>query len=152
MGQKKTGQNTKHTHTCPRLYIKIPYPAGNRTLPSDWKEGTYRPRQGDRRQKKFYINRITGSEIFRGTKITDTHTHTHTHTHKHAHTHARTHARTHTRTHARARAHTYTHTHTHTHKQTNTHTHTHTHETNFISLVFLRKCRNKAKRKKSFKF
>ena len=44
--------------------------------------------------------------------------------------------------------HTHTDTHTHTHTQTHTHTHTHRHthtEAHFISLVFLRKCRNKTK-------
>ena len=41
---------------------------------------------------------------------------------------------------------THTHTHRHTHTQTYTHIHTHTHtEAYFISLVFLRKCRNKTK-------
>ena len=38
-----------------------------------------------------------------------------------------------------------THTHTHTQKQTQTDAHTHT-EVHFISLVFLRKCRNKSKK------
>ena len=42
-------------------------------------------------------------------------------------------------------------THTHTHRQTHTHTrHTHS-ETYFISLVFLRKCRNKTKNRKKYK-
>ena len=37
------------------------------------------------------------------------------------------------------------HIHTHTHTQTHTHRHTHA-EAHFISLVFLRKCRNKTKK------
>ena len=58
-----------------------------------------------------------------------TQTHTQTDTHTHTHTHRQTHTQTDT--------------HTHTHRQTQTHTHT---EAYFISLVFLRKCRNKTKK------
>ena len=58
---------------------------------------------------------------------------------------------------------TQTHTHTHTHTQTQTQTDTHTHldtytdrhthtEAYFISLVFLRKCRNKTKKEKCLSF
>ena len=58
---------------------------------------------------------------------------------------------THTQKHERARAHTHTHRHTHTDTDTDTHTQTHTQihkhtEAHFISLVFLRKCRNKTKK------
>ena len=44
---------------------------------------------------------------------------------------------------------THTHTQTDTHTQTHTHTHTHIHtEAYFITLVFLRKCRNKTNNRK----
>ena len=72
-------------------------------------------------QPKFRINRKTGLEIVRGVDQNCTDTHTHAHKHN-AHKHARTQTRT----------------------QKKTHTHTHT-EANFISLDFLRKCRNKTK-------
>ena len=56
-------------------------------------------------------------EIFRGDH-THIQTHTHTDTHKHTHTDTHRHTQTHTQTHA---------------------------EAHFISLAFLRKCRNKTK-------
>ena len=49
-------------------------------------------------QPKFRINRITGLEIDRGTKILHRHTDRHTHTHTHRHTHRHTHTQTHTHT------------------------------------------------------
>ena len=46
-----------------------------------------------------------------------------------------------------------THTQTHTHTHTHTHKHRHTHtEACFISLVFLRKCRNKTNKKENFQY
>ena len=70
-----------------------------------------------------------------GAKIV--HRHTRTHTHTHTHTHRERERERERQRHRQTRQ---------TDRQTDRHTHTHTHtEAYFISLLFLRKCRNKTK-------